>query len=635
MTSKFFIFLAGTVIFAPLTLTLRTLPPAETSKITRESIEEVDDLTRFRLYPHLDRTYRALEGKDYNEASLAISRAEKIAPGYVVLAWLKADIAAEINKDTVIHAPRAAYIRIAEPQTVEHMGFARAPDSVPMQHPTLSMRGYTALANGDDPKAAALLAAAFFEETALSDMQRRQIARDLGYLHFKLGEQKMAARWWQMALDRQYDAETALLAATALIAAKEERAAKYQLDAIDVSRLSRQARIRYHEIAARLSPDAKMKHLAEIAEIEPTADRYYNLGFLQTGAGDLAAARLSFARARFLDPANAEILGALAYTELSLGNLESTILLFEELAREKPGDATLHAQLGYLYKQTGDQRFARYHFEQAIDYAATAATKEEFLATADPLRREIAALERGYSVSSYLFFRDNGFVQSNLTAAAQAIGGSQGSFQAAVRPGHYIRALDHIPAEIYGRLIWAFEDDSYRLRRDSLQAGLGVRLKPIQSLNLVLAAERLVSLGTNARDDWLLRASYSYGAGGGLPADKKRWFYYNLYLDGALIDPDDPDLFGAFEGQAGWAFRLGDKWTAVPHLLASGLIQKDDVATLSLLEAGPGVSLRYYFGGGDYGASAAAAEFRLQYRGKLAGSSDSKSGLALTAAISY
>ena len=365
------------------------------------------------------------------------------------------------------------------------------------------------------------------------------------------------------------------------------------------------------------------------------ANALYQRGLARQKAGDLAGARRDLEAATALAPENAAIRASLGYVQSAAGDLEPARTAFQAALKRDPSMASLYAEIGYLDLRLGDNRDAARWFRTAADrYAAAPASSADAAARAERIyrmRSEVAQIEDDIDIGLYSVFRPgaNGPLNPTGRSLTQSQGGLEGSVRLplSIGPGRTIQA--------FGRVLWGYKPDSLHVLGDSYQGGFGLRIKPLASQNLVLSMERLVSLGSAARDDWLARAGYSWSLGYGFDPFKKRWPFILVYGDAALAFPTGPDLFLTGEIRLGESWRLGDRVSLTPHFVLAGSRQEDGAVTTTLIEGGPGVALKYYFDETTYRAFRASAEVVLQYRAKLAGSSTGTSGAAATMVLSF
>ncbi len=300
------------------------------------------------------------------------------------------------------------------------------------------------------------------------------------------------------------------------------------------------------------------------------------------------------------------------YDAYARADYQKAIGHFEQALKLSPHNSELRLQLAYAYKISGRNAKAVESFKTVLDQNDGAGF---------PLKREIEQLERRFDISAYAIYRDDRAGNRQLTGPdlTRSQAGGEISYQpekTGFRNGKKI--------QVYGRLLSAIKN--VEPDPDSYQAGVGVRIKPLSRHNLVLSAERLVKVGRFARNDWMIRAGYSYDHNSDYREDKKRWWSYSLYLDAALIDFNSPDIFLTSQTTGGYNVTLGQGLVMQPRI--TGLItwQKDSFRQASLIEGGPGLNLRYYFNDTKYAAYRSYLDLTVEYRVKISGNSINHSG---------
>ncbi len=318
------------------------------------------------------------------------------------------------------------------------------------------------------------------------------------------------------------------------------------------------------------------------------------------------------------------------YSAYSQGHYEDATTCFRQALVLKPDRLDLSEQLAYALRRSFKNVEARAQFEQV--WQSTSPDRKPRIA------REIEALSRPLRASGYFVHRDSAIPSDALAAAGGSLTQSQAGVEVAWRPPH-IGYRDGRTFEAFSRLLWGLDGSSLRFRDETYQAGIGVKYKPLATQNIVLAAERLISVGDQARDDWMLRSAYSWDKGYGLQPGKDHWPFMTFYVDGALIRPTNPDIFAASDIRTGYSFLISGNQAplliATPHIVTTGVVQKDPAGTTTLLEAGPGVSVKLWLQNGAHGAVRSSLDLILQYRVKLAGNSAGKSGFTITLAADF
>lgn len=293
---------------------------------------------------------------------------------------------------------------------------------------------------------------------------------------------------------------------------------------------------------------------------------------------------------------------------------ETAVAAFDQALALNNRLGNVAAQRAYALKKLGRNKQAISSFERARDLDAGE--------NDDLYRREIALLSNEFNLSFYTAYREAATRSDFLAVTGPSLTQSQSALEGIWTPPSF-GYRDGRLIQAFGRVIWGYEGNNFTLDSQSFQSGIGIRFKPLARTNLIFSAERLVALGDNARDDWMLRASYSWDQGYGFNPQEKQWRYLTFYGDIAVIDPKSPDIFLASEIRVGESFRVGSAMSLTPHMMLNSVYQKDDYHTIRIIEGGPGVSLKYY-------SEPSTIEVLIQYRQKLAGNSPDASGFIFT-----
>jgi tetratricopeptide (TPR) repeat protein len=346
-------------------------------------------------------------------------------------------------------------------------------------------------------------------------------------------------------------------------------------------------------------------------------------GYLAVARQDHAAAITRFQHSIALVPPGRALLLQLGYAQAAALQWQDAVRTLQQA--EAMGDASpqLFQDIAYAARHAGAPGVAAHWFRRALDNGETL-DRDRRLA----LKQEVEWLEDRFDVSLYSAFRGNAVNTATLNPLERSVLQSQGGLGLRYIPPGMGREVGRFAA-LTGRLLWSYDKGSLDIPSASWQGGLGGSLRPLPFDNLVIGAERLIAIGRDARNDWLVRAGYSWSH----MANASSWPDATLYLDAALIDPASPDILATGD------FRLGKRivfrpWLRLwPHLVLAGNWQDDDYGSVSLLEAGPGLTATLNFDEGHYRAYRASLDISLQYRLKLAGSSVGRSGPLLTISL--
>jgi tetratricopeptide (TPR) repeat protein len=363
--------------------------------------------------------------------------------------------------------------------------------------------------------------------------------------------------------------------------------------------------------------------MADALDADSRAAAWAQAAYLAVARRDNEAAITRFQYAATLAPPGRDLLLHLGYAQAAALHWQDAVITLQRAKAMGGASPQLFQDIAYAARHAGEPREAARWFRRALDDGETL-ERDRRLA----LKQEVEWLEDRFDISLYSAFRGNAVDTAALNPLERSVLQSQGGLGLRYIPPGMGREVGRFAA-LTGRLLWSYDTDSLAIRSASWQGGLGVSLRPLPLDNLVIGAERLVSLGRDARNDWLVRAGYSWSH----MADASPWPDATLYLDAALIDPASPDILATGD------FRLGKRvvsrpWLRLwPYMMLAGNWQDDDYGSVSLLEAGPGLTATLNFDEGHYRAYRASLDISLQYRLKLAGNSIGRSGPLLTISL--
>ena len=551
------------------------------------------------------------------------------------LAALRDAVSAE-NGDAGPAAPppiqQAAKVRKAVPDQAPAPA-ALSPQPAPPPPPppaspspvSLADAGYAALARGDEARAVDLLQRALAGSPPAH--QRRQILADLGYLAERRGDRRRAATYFSAALDLYWDTSLAIIQIQLLRELGARSDANQLFERIDPQTLSDAVRLDYLRLGADLNPDTCAAWLDRFAEADGSPTAWYRAGVAWQQEERPARARDSFAKAAVKAPENAQFAAALGYAELTLGDQTRAAAAFEQAHSLDPDNATLIRQLAYLDMDRRRYRRARQRLRRALELEADAGQRRH-------LQRQLDMLPKPFRFASYTFLRSNELPGFNPAGFNRSLGRSQTSVEIAGAPGALTRLVER-RLEFFGRSIWAIDRPTGQTFAETTQAGVGLRFWPLDRQNLSLTAERLIRVGRDARNAWLLRTTYGFEHETGLTIMSRGSGFWAIYLDAALIDPTDPDFFAAGEIRAGQRFQIADRLGLAPFVGINFLGQDESGRFTSLGEAGAGLAMRLNLPGNPALGRSVALDLILQFRGKIAGNAFDTTGFAMTGVIAF
>lgn len=319
----------------------------------------------------------------------------------------------------------------------------------------------------------------------------------------------------------------------------------------------------------------------------------------------------------------------LAVIAVAVGEDRTAQPLYAEAASSGrlSGRAALDA--GYSARRAHNDPAAIDYFSQGIDdvsAGALALTPQ----TLFDVRRDVANLDRTWGANGSLSYGASG-VASALPASAGSTDSLQAGLDVYRRLGGYRAGA---PFEVFGRVFETLDASSGTTGSDSRQGWIGARSKPLTDANLVLEASRMVALGDNARDDWMVRASYSREQGTDMRVDRSAWPMWRVYADGSYI-VDDQLGFGVIDARAGRSFAVDQNGRTVVSIF--GAVSSNYDSSLPdawAVGAGPGVSIRRWFRETPYAAPRSFIDFTLEYRVRLAGDERAE-GVFATLSFNY
>ena len=444
----------------------------------------------------------------------------------------------------------------------------------------------------------------------------------LGYLESAAGDAEQAVALWQRSLAQRFDPAVALAAATTLRNLGGTAAADRLLARIEPQTLSPDDRAQYFSemaeaAAAAGDPTTARALLRQALALQPNADRWFRLGTLLAEARQTEEALAAYGKAADLSPDNAEIQAAMGYALVELGRDAAAEEHFARaIALHPDGLDPVYEDSGYVNKRLARNDVAVSRFKTAIDRIRGSGPEAE--ATRFRLRREVERLEKSWTATANV-------TVNSLQAAAGApspvrdTSNGTGAVELAWQPP-VIGNRDGRTVEIFSRLFWNAEEGSIVPVQNSLQAGIGARWKPLTDYNLVLSFERLFAIGRFAYDDWLARASISFGQNLDWQPVREDWPTGSLYLDAAQVLGEGTTFLTAI-GQYGYAWKKpfgidlpAEADAVAAYGLATASSSRDDTLSSNRVEIGAGLGYRLWFNDTKYEAYRSTAEIGLETR---------------------
>ncbi|MRW82856.1 hypothetical protein GJ698_01965 [Pseudoduganella sp. FT26W] len=287
---------------------------------------------------------------------------------------------------------------------------------------------------------------------------------------------------------------------------------------------------------------------------------------------------------------------------------------------------------GYAAMDANERHSAIAYFKRAINASRDGDVPLEQQQLYD-IRRTVEQLDRQWGVYASVSYRGS-TPQSGPASGATGDStqfGSEAYWRPSVlnRDGRYVDLYARLNATLHS------EQQGIATGGASTLGAVGMRVKPLASQNVILAAERLVPIGARTDGDWLLRAAYSNGTGTDLVAGMSAWTMAQLYAEAGRYLHANSNYFTS-EAQWGRSFRPAGAWplnsVLTPHLVLAADYNQG-FAQPRAIGAGAGLTYRYWFNEDRYTAPRAYFDLTLQYRVRVSGD-DRAGGVVLRAVIS-
>jgi tetratricopeptide (TPR) repeat protein len=498
-------------------------------------------------------------------------------------------------------------------------------------------------------------------ESQPQGLDKRELAAlygEMGFL-FAQGEQfEHAHRAWSKAADLHNTPDLQLNLAYAEEMRGMQQDAFARIDAIQHDQLDRSQKLRLFAQYARLYKkdgdyDNTVRYLTQALMLEPSAERHYELALYAIKKEKYADARVHLEDAVRLAPQNQTYRLQLAYVCKHQSDSPCTIAAFEHVAGSNPERLALQQDLAYAYAQAGDNEKSIAWFKKAIDTGEKnllaqasgmqGSSPSGELAQAEAvdaqqvyaMRQQIREMTRSYQFNAYQGYRSNTRQLSNIVSPSFTTGGvvpSQGGVEFLYQPPG-IGYQDGRTFRLFGRALWSNRPGSLHIESNTVQGGLGVEYKPLRDENIYVGVERLIKIGSQSENNWLLRASWGYSNGYDLKPNQASWNQTIVYADvGYFIQHDNIRSVYA-ELRQGRTFNIDNRLLLTPHVTLAGRGQTPDPFDASYLEIGAGISLKYLFNETHYSAARSSGELTVQYRKATTGNHEG--GWLATAALRF
>jgi len=301
-----------------------------------------------------------------------------------------------------------------------------------------------------------------------------------------------------------------------------------------------------------------------------------------------------------------------------------------QLPPRAAGDAGYSAYRAHL------DALAASYFKRAIDYGTS---PPPGVAPATPLqlqdlRNAHADVTRDWGFTASVNYRGAGLQPGVPTGA---VPGSYNNWQMGLE-GYWrpFGSLGDRNFEVYAR---AYQDVGAKGNAPSgistALGAIGARAKPFESIDAVVAFERLIPIGSRAPSDWLLRLAYSGGFGTERRLDVPSWWTVQDYGEvGHYVSNGWNYGTGYLEAGRTWRLdTISPKLTVFPYAVV-GMDYDSSINHSVPVGMGVGISTRYWFRDSFYDAPRSYVDVAVQYRWRITGD-DRAGGVFFGAVLSY
>ncbi|NNC52594.1 MAG: hypothetical protein HKO08_06100 [Erythrobacter sp.] len=342
-------------------------------------------------------------------------------------------------------------------------------------------------------------------------------------------------------------------------------------------------------------------------------------------SGDLAAARLVIDGA-MVDPAlqtrqslDWAMIAIAAGDDVAAQDILDNEALHDGFTRQTALDA------GYSAKRRGLDRRAVRFFD--IGLALDKSEEEPFSPEQrEAIRRENRELTRDWSF----------LAQASYSTAGRPLGPALLDDEEALQIGAEVSRRiggwrNGRPVSVFARAYLSDFQGITPAASNAAQGWIGLRYKPLASINFNLEASRLVGLDEEGLDDWSVRGAISGGAGLKPEMAARDWTYAHYYADVSYLFEHET-TYALAEGRFGQSFLMDETSTTLTLYAVvradfdSGRIEEE------ALGAGVGLSLRHWFDETDTVAHRGFVDLDIQARERIAGS-ERASGVLVTVTV--
>lgn len=407
--------------------------------------------------------------------------------------------------------------------------------------------------------------------------------------------------WARAFLFAEPDPSDLVAAATTALAAKEALQARVWLDQYE--RLNTRPTATYWTLRAQawasLDLPRALIDMQRAIALEPTPERWLQLGRWQLTQGDTTAALASIQKVVVLAPQDGMAQSELGFLLYQLGEIKAAREHLSEALVQRPEDPQIIKQLAYVDQQLADNVQSMAYIRLAVDHDLRILPQDR-----TPEQEEsLFAMRRMYED-----------LDRRWTFSADALVGSAPSLSAlSPQPGQDYQSYSQIEVDyrlgnpavnngktlsIYSRVFGGSGTDNSPWPIYGPTLGVGLRWKPLTTQVLYLSIEKQIPLdkGTSAPANTMLRASASLFNAGVYSDDWQPtgpgWTSQNLYLDAAYYLSDQAFSLLA-DYRIGYHHKIRQGQTIEPY----GRAVVSKVSGIGEADIRAGVGMRWHLWG--------------------------------------
>lgn len=411
----------------------------------------------------------------------------------------------------------------------------------------------------------------------------------LGQALDQAGQPARAAEAWDRSLRLRPDPRLALERLDALRRAGNIAEAVRLADVLAQSGVPPASQPRLDALRVRLAlsqnePEAARMRAEALADRFPSPAHWALLSEARAATGDRAGAAEAAEQA--LD-GGASALARAGYAHLAAGERGRGTGRLRDALQQDPTLRSVRVDLAQAEVAAG-------HWSSARLLVRDALAAERAAASPDVEARQRMAFLRSLNAQANRQFSAE--ISSTLCAPSDAVGcratllptndrlGSAGFGGATIAWSPRIEGVPNRELiAFYARLLWANEPGTLQPQGGSAQGGVGIRIRPFESVPVYLWGERSIRLGAASQDNWLVRASFGRDWGtawdiSGSGSMDRGWApYASLYADVGHFLAGQRDWLVVGEARAGGRVQPGEAWRMIPY----GLLRGESISNLT------------------------------------------------------